>query len=410
MCGFAALTATAPAFAATRTFSGVGLTANGQGYILVSTHGEFYAFGNALPQVNPTGFTGDIVDVAVTADGRGAMAVSERGQFYAFGSVRPQSNPSGFAGKVVGVAVTADGQGAMAVSSAGQFYAYGTARSQPNPVGFSGGIVDLALTADGQGAMAVSGAGQFYAYGTARSQPNPSGFSGGVVAMDITADGQGAVAVSGTGQLYAYGTARSQVNPTGFTSGIASVDLTADGQGLAVMSGSGQVYAYGSARHFGNGDPGSPDAPSTTANLAQQVLANPNISFNGRLVREDMVQASQGKRSTANAFLAPRMLNVMLSLARTQKIVVTAVESGGSGHDPTSNHYDGRAADLAPGVGNSYAAIARTIYDNRSGWAIDELIFDPMPGGTQTLKTGTGFSYPPKVLLAHRNHVHYSIR
>jgi hypothetical protein len=378
---------------------------------MVSTAGEFYAFGNAAPQLNPSGFSGEIVDVAVTADGRGAMAVSERGQFYAYGTVRPQPNPTGFRDRIVAVAVTADGQGTMAVSNTGQFYAYGTARPQPNPSGFTDGIVDLALTADGQGVMAVSGRGQFYAYGTARPQPNPSGFTNGIISMDLTADGQGAVAVSGIGQLYAYGTARPQLNPSGFTGGIAAVDLTADGQGLAVLSGSGQIYAYGTARHFGNGDPGSPDAPSTTAALAKQVLNNPNITLNGRLVRDDLVLASQGQRSTAGTYLAPRLLNVMLGLAQTQKIQITAIESGGTGHTANSNHYRGLGADLAPGTGNTNANIARTIYNNRSGWAIDELIHSPMPQGTVTLKGGNAFTlYPSTTLNAHRSHVHYSVK
>src|SRR5258705_420312 len=36
-----------PAGAATRTFTGLGLTGNGQGYLLVSSAGEFYAYGTA---------------------------------------------------------------------------------------------------------------------------------------------------------------------------------------------------------------------------------------------------------------------------------------------------------------------------------------------------------------------------
>jgi GH24 family phage-related lysozyme (muramidase) len=203
--------------AAGRVFSGLAVTADGQGYSLTATSGEKYAFGTARAQPNPTGFSGRIVSVAVTGDGRGTMAVSSAGQFYAYGTARPQPNPKGFSGEIVAVALTADGQGAMAVSSAGQFYAYGTARAQPNPNGFSGRIVDVALTADGQGAMAVSSTGQFYAFGNAHPWPNPIGFTGPIV----------------------------------------RVSMTADGQGAAALSASGQVYAYGAVPHRGNGDPGS---------------------------------------------------------------------------------------------------------------------------------------------------------
>jgi len=153
--------------AATRTFTGLGLTADGHGYLLTSSAGEFYAFGTASPQQNPTGFSGSIVGVATTADGRGALAVSSSGQFYAYGTAHAWPNPTGSSG-IVGVAITADGQGAVAMSDTGQFYAYGTAHPQNNPTGFTGSMIGVKLTADGQGLTALSSSGQIYAYGTAQ--------------------------------------------------------------------------------------------------------------------------------------------------------------------------------------------------------------------------------------------------
>ena len=242
--------------AVTRVFAGIDARSGGDGYLLSSARGEMYAFGGANAVRNPTGFTGDIADVALTSDGKGAMAVSSAGQFYASGTAAAQPNPSGFSGRIAGVALTADGKGAMAVSSAGQFYAYGTAKAQPNPSGFSGEIVDVALTADGQGAMAVSSTGQFYAYGTAKAQPNPSGFTGRIVGLSITADGRGAMALSSTGQFYAYGATTAQPNPRNFSGEMVALDLTADGRGVVALSSTGQVYANGTARYYGNGDSG----------------------------------------------------------------------------------------------------------------------------------------------------------
>ena len=269
--------ATSPAAAATRTFSGIGLTGNGQGYLLVSSAGEFYAYGNAHPWTNAAGSSG-IVSVAVTANGQGALAVSGSGQFYAYGTAHAWTNIVGSSG-IVGVAVTADGQGALAVSRTGQFYAYGTAHPWTNIVG-SSPIVGIAITADGQGALAVSDTGQFYAYGTAHAWTNPSGFTNRITSVAMTADGQGAVAMSDRGQFYAYGTARPQTNPTGFTGSMVGVKLTADGQGLTAMSSSGQIYAYGTSAWLGNGDPGSATTPTSTAgqrivSLARAEAANP---------------------------------------------------------------------------------------------------------------------------------------
>ena len=141
----------------------------------------------------------------VTADGQGYLMASDAGEFYAYGTAHPWPNPTGFRNRITSVAMTADGQGAVAVSDTGQFYAYGTARAFPNPIGFTNAIVDLALTADGQGLLAVSDTGQFYAYGTAHPWPNPTGFTGPIVRVSMTADGRGAAALSASGQVYAYG-------------------------------------------------------------------------------------------------------------------------------------------------------------------------------------------------------------
>jgi hypothetical protein len=238
------LGSTTPAAAATRNFTGFGLTGNGQGYLLVSSTGEFYAYGNARPWPNAVGSSG-----------------------------------------IVGVAVTADGQGALAVSGSGQFYAYGTAHPWTNIVG-SSGIVGVAVTADGQGALAVSRTGQFYAYGTAHAWTNPTGFTNRITSVAITADGQGAVAMSDRGQFYAYGSARPQNNPTGFTGSMVGVRLTADGQGLTAMSSSGQIYAYSPSAWLGNGDPGSA-TPGPTGTAAQRIVSTARAeAANGTRNRE----------------------------------------------------------------------------------------------------------------------------
>ena len=252
------------------------VTADGQGYLLISTAGEFYAYGTAHAWPNPTGFSGQFTGLSMTAGGQGALAMTSAGQFYAYGNARPQPNVVGFGGRMVSVAITADGQGALAMSSAGQFYAYGTARPEPNVVGFGGTMVSVSLTADGQGALAMSSAGQFYAYGTARAQQNPTGFTGTMTSATLTGDGQGVVAVSSAGQFYAYGTAPARTNPTGFAGGMASVSITQDGRGMASMSDAGQMYAFGSVLYRGNGDPGS----SSPSDLRSRIVANATAELN----------------------------------------------------------------------------------------------------------------------------------
>jgi hypothetical protein len=344
--GAVAVTATVVtthADAAARTFAGLAMTADGQGYLLMSDHGEFYAFGAAHAWPNPAGFSGSMTSVSITGNGQGALALSSAGQFYAYGTAHPWTNPKGFSGHMVSVSVTADGRGAIAMSSAGQFYAYGTAHAWPNPTGFSGSMVSVSVTADGQGAIAMSSAGQFYAYGTARPQPNPTGFGGSMVSASVTGDGRGVIAMSSTGQFYAYGTAHPQLNPAGFTGGMKAVAVTGDGQGTLAMSGIGQTYAYGTAKSLGNGDPGSQD---TAAGLAQEILNNRNVDKSGRLVNEDLQAAANGRPGTGNARLSATLLGLLAQLGRSHTVTVTALESGGTGHSNGSLHYAGDAVDF----------------------------------------------------------------
>ncbi|MEU4235860.1 CHAP domain-containing protein [Actinoplanes sp. NPDC026619] len=288
----------APAQAATRTFAGMDVTGDGQGYLLISATGEFYAYGTAHPWPNPSGFSGQFTGLAMTADGQGALAMTSAGQFYAYGTARPQPNVVGFSGRMVSVAVTADGHGVLAMSSAGQFYAYGTAHPQPNVVGFGGSMVSVSLTADGQGALAMSSAGQFYAYGTARAQRNPAGFTGTMTSATLTGDGQGLVAVSSAGQFYAYGTAPARTNPTGFSGGMATVAITPDGRGMAAMSGAGQMYAFGSVLFRGNGDPGTSSPSDLRSRIATTATAELNNSGRNNVAKPSLCNFYSGAGQT----------------------------------------------------------------------------------------------------------------
>ena len=359
-----------PASAATRTFTGLGLTGNGQGYLLVSSAGEFYAYGNARAQQNATGSSG-IVSVDVTANGQGALAVSGTGQFYAYGTAHPWTNITG-SSPIVGLAITADGQGALAVSRTGQFYAYGTAHPWTNITG-SSPIVGLAITADGQGALAVSDSGQFYAYGTAHAWTNPTGFTNRITSVTMTADGQGAVAMSDRGQFYAYGTARPQTNPTGFTGSMVGVKLTADGRGLTAMSTTGQIYAYGTSAWLGNGDPGA--ATPDTAQLARQILdlqAAGKVRFDDystnrtrdvadrALASQQMQDISAGRPAhlSTRCFAAGKTPAPVTPDLREMQFLADLGQQKGFGlstlfgqcHSVGSLHYMGRAADLSCGL------------------------------------------------------------
>lgn len=247
--------------AATRTFAGISVTTDGNGYVLMSTAGEAYAF-NMPYRDNPRGFSGRIVSVAATADGKGYAAVSSTGQVYAYGTVTYRGNPKGFSGEIAEISVTANGSGYIVVSTAGQVYAYNVPY-RGNASGFSGRITGASLTGDGSGYHLISSTGQVYAFNT-RYVANPVGFSGEIVSISSTGNGSGYYAISSAGQVYAYGTAQYHQNPAGFSGQIVGISARADGRGYAALSSTGQVYAYGTV-YRGNGDPGTPDETPVVA-------------------------------------------------------------------------------------------------------------------------------------------------
>jgi hypothetical protein len=251
----AGILSTGSATAATRTFTDIAVTRDGQGYVAVAESGEVYAFGTAQYRGNPVGFTGKIVGISVTGDGLGYVAISSAGQVYAYGTAVYRGNPTGFTGSIVDVSVTADGLGYVAISSRGQVYAYGNAVYRGNPAGFTGDIASVSVTPDGQGYAAISTGGQVYAYNMPY-RGNPAGFTGAMKSIAVTNGGQGYVAISTGGQVYAYNVVY-RGNPGGFTNGITGIGVTADGQGYAALSGIGQVYAYGTVAYRGNGDAGT---------------------------------------------------------------------------------------------------------------------------------------------------------
>lgn len=182
-------------------------------------------------------------------------------------------------------------------------------------------------------------------------------------------------------------------------SGHANSALLGQNDGNFVIYAPGNVAVWASV--------GAPPSGSA-AQLANRVLHNGNISISGRCVTDDLNRTAAGQVGTSGKALSAMMLSDLMAIAGSQKVVITAIESCGTGHSSTSNHYAGTAIDLVPGAGNNYDNLVRTIYNNRGSYRIDELIHKPMPSGTTTLKHGQPFTYAAKIMNDHAGHVHYS--
>lgn len=224
-------------------------------YMDVSSAGQVYAWNSRYLGGSPGGYTGRFTDAKLTAGDNGYWLLTSAGQIYAYGNAPYLGGgASGHTGDMIALAATPDGQGYAMLSSAGQVYAYGDAGYYGgSPGGYSGEFVDMEMTPSGHGYWLLTSAGQIYAYGDATYYGgSPTGFSKAIVAMSPTPTGHGYVMVSKTGQVYAYGDALYKGgSPAGITGDIADISYTPSA-GYVLISTSGQHYAYGDAPFLGN--------------------------------------------------------------------------------------------------------------------------------------------------------------
>jgi hypothetical protein len=114
----------------------------------------------------------------------------------------------------------------------------------------------------------------------------------------------------------------------------------------------------------GSGDSSATDSTDTTdtsdisgnaQELAKQVLANKNINLSvGRLVQSDVEAAAAGKNGSAGEQTSSAIFKLLLAVAKNHSVVITAIQSGGTGHCndtpksscPNDAHYTGDGIDL----------------------------------------------------------------
>lgn len=167
----------------------------------------------------------------------------------------------------------------------------------------------------------------------------------------------------------------------------------------------------------GGGDGNGDELPNgTTKELAQQILEHPNITFDGGIggrVRNSFVQASETgtaslyTRDGPHVEVSSTLLAVIVRAANKEDMPTLRISSLTTGdHSSNSTHYRGQGVD----IGNEAIAnqLIPYIYHGRLGFNIHELIYAYPPTGTHTLKYGRHHTYPPKVIDAHKDHIHIS--
>lgn len=177
------------------------------------------------------------------------------------------------------------------------------------------------------------------------------------------------------------------------------------------------IYAQEVLAEYGGGtapglvDGGCGSVPSGTASeLAAQLLGNPNVTLAREDVRIDLQNTVDGKPGTAGVPMDQGLLQVLVGLAQNHTFWITALQDYGTGHSPTSNHYEGKAADIGPTGSTTYDQMNTYLFQNNSTYNLNELIFDPMPSGVTTLRGGEPFNYSAGVISDHRDHIHVSVK
>lgn len=152
-------------------------------------------------------------------------------------------------------------------------------------------------------------------------------------------------------------------------------------------------------------------ATGTAQQIAQQILANPNITFDPP-ARNTVMEVATGKTTLRGGngdiiSVSPKMLAVILKLGQDNiTIRVSSIISGR--HSSGSLHYEGLAFDI--GNEENAGQIFPYLYNNREILSLNELIYASPPAGTTNLDEGRTHTYNGDTLSAHSNHIHVSVK
>ena len=164
-----------------------------------------------------------------------------------------------------------------------------------------------------------------------------------------TPDGKGYWEVASDGGVFAFGDAGfyGSMGGKSLNAPVVGITATPDGKGYWEVASDGGVFAFGDAGFYGSVQYTAPHPGiGSAAAYAQEILANPNIVKTGRDVLQDLQDAAAGQPGTAHKPLSATLLSLIVELGQHHTVVLTALESGGTGHTAGSFHYSGDAVDF----------------------------------------------------------------
>jgi beta-lactamase class A len=205
------------------------------------------AFGNAgsaVPGSALPGLNAPIVGIAPTPDGNGYLLVSSDGGVFTFGDATFAGSLGNLAlnAPIVGIAATPDGHGYWLVGADGGVFTFGDATfaGSLGNLALNAPIVGIASTSDGHGYWLVAADGGVFTFGDATFAGSLGNLAlnAPIVGMASTSDGHGYWLVAADGGVFTLGDASfAGSDAAAGTNGAAAV-------GLAARSG-GYWVAYG---------------------------------------------------------------------------------------------------------------------------------------------------------------------
>jgi hypothetical protein len=125
--------------------------------------------------------------------------------------------------------------------------------------------------------------------------------------------------------------------------------------------------------------------------LAKQILTNKNVSLFGRYVLEDVQAAADGKPGSAGVMTSAAILQLIANVGQNHSVVITAIQSGGTGHCndtpksacPGDPHYNGDGID--------FGSIDGTVLQGRDPGSVEIIKI-----AENTLPSGSRFGQDPK--------------
>jgi hypothetical protein len=235
---------------------------SGAGYLMVTSYGRAFAFGDAVQTGSATGLRlgAPIVGIAANGSGRGYWLVAADGGVFAFGAAQFHGSLSGegLAAAVTGIAALPTGGGYWLVAADGGVFAFGRARFHGSLGNYHLGRPVIAITAtpSGNGYWLTTADGGVFGFGDARARGSLAGepLAAGLVSTATTPTGKGYWLAAADGGVFCFGDARfrGSLVGRGLAQPVVSIVSTPTGRGYWLVAADGGVFCFGDARFRGS--------------------------------------------------------------------------------------------------------------------------------------------------------------